>query len=800
MLTRFFGFEFDWPEFLAGTAVGTLLAWILVRLLPNLLHLSKRLSTAWQKLNEGLSAGATDRYRAELIAQAQTHHVARALFSLDEIVLPPRVLAPIPPTDPQDTEPLPEGIIGILPPLSDWTVLHGMYRAPSLTLDQALRQSNLLLTGALGSGKTTALAYLALRCAQGALELGPLAELTPVLVHAADVRLDGRAAKDPLEPLIGAAQRTSSGSVANRLPGYLAQQFRQQKALLLLDGLDEMTPEEITPFAEWLRQLMQAHPGNRVVVAGPTRGFDGLVRIGLAPLTMAPWGAHEARTFIARWGSCWAKNIAPSMPKNRLGEVDLSLVAGWLVSGSRSLTPLELTLRAWAAYGGDARGKTILDSLDAFIARFLSPDERPSAESTALNWINARRGAVPERLLQRGTPVGDLVEAGILVRRADGSLSFFQPLVGCYLAARAMARAGLTEAAARPGWAPAESALRFYAAWGDLSPLVEAHLRASGDALESGLLTAAVWLREAPAAASWKPQLLRALATVLQDPRRPYGLRLRALQALVSASEPSVAVLFRRMLAAEAPSSRTLAALGLGAVRDDESIGKLSTLLNQDPHLRPRQAACLALASIGTESALEALGHALLSGEEAVRLAAAEALACHPDEGYSMLRDAVEHDNLLTRRAAVFGLARIPEPWVMDILEKVQVDDSQWVVRGAAAEAVERRRNPPWRVVTPVSEPAALPWLVAFAASQGLGVAPGRAALEMLRRALSTGKPEEKIAALEALAWMEAPELSYDIYQALASPEPALRDAAYETLWHLAASGAELPAPAQLGL
>ncbi|MEW6569133.1 MAG: HEAT repeat domain-containing protein [Chloroflexota bacterium] len=801
MLTNFFGWEFDWPEFFAGLAAGALLAWTLTRLLPNLLKASQWASAALHKVSEGLTAGATERYRVDLITRAQTLHLARAIFALDEILISPRVLAPIPPTDPQDSEPLPEGIIGVLPPLPDWTLLHGLYRAPSLSLERALDQgANLLITGEPGSGKTTALAYLAVRCAQRAEELGPLAELCPVLVHAADLRLDRRSAKEPLAPLIAAAQRNASGGVASRLPGYLGLQFRQQKALLLLDGLDEMTPEEIAPYAEWLRELLQAIPGNRLVVAGPIRGYDGLVRAGLAALTMAPWGAHEQRAFLARWTAAWTQFIAPSMPKNRVGEVDPTLITGWLVSSSRGLTPLELTLRAWAAYGGDARGKTTLDSLDAYIARFLSPDERPLAESTALNWINARQGAVPERALQRGTPVGDLVEAGILVRRADGRLSFFQPLVGAYLAARAMIHAGLTDAATRPGWAPAEAALGFYAAWGDLTPLVQAHLRSSGDTLESGRLTCATWLRQAPSSADWKPQLLRALATVLQDARRPYGLRLRALQALVSAGEASVSVLFRRLLAAEAPTSRALAALGLGGVRDEESISKLTTLINQDPHLRPRQAGCLALASIGTDSALEALGHALLSGEEAVRLAAAEALACHPDEGYSMLREAVGLDNLLTRRAAVFGLARVPENWVLEILEKVQVDDSQWVVRGAAAEAAERRRNPPWKVAAPVIEPAALPWLVAFAAREGLGVAPGRAAMEMLRRALSTGKPEEKVAALEALAWMDTTELSYDIHQALASPEPALRDTAYETLWHLAASGVELPSPVQSGV
>ena len=76
----------------------------------------------------------------------------------------------------------------------------------------------------------------------------------------------------------------------------------------------------------------------------------------------------------------------------------------------------------------------------------------------------------------------------------------------------------------------------------------------------------------------------------------------------------------------------------------------------------------------------------------------------HPDEGYNMLKDAAEIDNLLTRRAAVFGLARIPEEWALALLEHVQMEDDQWVVRGAAAEAAERRRVSPYRINPPLQK------------------------------------------------------------------------------------------------
>jgi len=164
-------------------------------------------------------------------------------------------------------------------------------------------------------------------------------------------------------------------------------------------------------------------------------------------------------------------------------------------------------------------------------------------------------------------------------------------------------------------------------------------------------------------------------------------------------------------------------------------------------------------------------------------------LACHPDEGYNMLRDAVEVENLLTRRAAVFGLARVPEDWAMQILEKVAVDDEQWVVRGAAAEAAERRRNPPWRIPVPTQDPSQLPWLTAFAGKVGSGMAAGKAAMEMLRRALSSGSVEEQIAALETLGWLDATEFNLELNKALRSDQPFLRDAAFESLWRQAAPG-----------
>jgi len=793
MLAALFGWRFDWPEFVLGILLGIFLAWGALRLLPTLQSAGSEAKVRVRRVSAGFTAGAKDRYREELIRRVETLHLARAILALEEIAVPPRVLAPPPIADPQRTDPLPEGSLAVLPNLPDATVLAGVYRAPTLSLAEALADgAHFMLTGDLGMGKSTALAYLALHAAQRDSEAGIGAEMLPVLIHAADLRLD-RHSKDPLDLVVDAAELTVSTGLAARLPSYLKQHAKQGLLLLLLDGLDELTYDELGQVAPWIRALIDAYPGNRIVAAGPTRGYDGLAEAGLAPVALAPWTEHEHRLFLSRWGAAWQKHVLPSLPKNRIGDLDPALITGWLLGSIRTLSPLEATLRVWAANAGDARGGTTADSIEAYLARFLSPDERQVTEVVGMTWIKERTGCLPERSLVRGTPVGSLVEAGFLARRFGAKVSFVHPALGAYLAARGFVQGPLPESDLLEGWLPAEACTHWVAALGDVTSEVERHLRAADDPLGQHMLLCGKWLKDAPAKAPWKPYVLRALATVLNDVQRPYGLRLRTAHALVLSHEPTVAILFRRLLGSDAPSSRILGALGLGGLRDEEAVEPLLRMVESDPHLLCRQSACLGLAAIGTQAALEGLGHALLKGDEGVRLAAGEALACHPDEGYNMLKDALEVDNLLTRRAAVFGLCRVPEDWALESLEKVQVDDGQWVVRGAAAEAAERRKNPPWAIHAPVRELAEVPWLVAYAAREGLGIAPGRPALEMIRRVLSNGTPEERLAALEAMAWTGSQEFNLEIAGALRSEDAHLRDAGFEALWRLTAPTAELP-------
>jgi HEAT repeat protein len=187
--------------------------------------------------------------------------------------------------------------------------------------------------------------------------------------------------------------------------------------------------------------------------------------------------------------------------------------------------------------------------------------------------------------------------------------------------------------------------------------------------------------------------------------------------------------------------------------------------------------------AIGAQAALEAVAEALLHGHEELRQAAAEALANHPDEGHPTLQEGATLEDLLVRRAVVFGLRRVRQEWAIEILRRLQLHDEQWVVKNAATQALEEMAQPEPRLPKPIPPLTELPWLIAFAGERGIGVAPGKPAQDLLLLALKEGNEEQRLAALEYLNRVPLEAALSTIYQVYQSAKGEIREAALNTLW-----------------
>jgi hypothetical protein len=825
----------DTFSFWLGFILATLSWWILSMLRPAIqhLHATARAKQIDKKDKIHITNVVEEHYRQNVLIHAQNLHLAASLFSLDEIIEPPTLLAPPPRVEPGTPLLLEDIVTATVPYIPAWPELAAIYHAPTLTLAQALSgNSDIVLTGQTGMGKTVALAYLASRLARRDPEPGLPQDTLPFLIHVAD--LDLPAQKDePLNPVIELIAENAPVLDLARIPDFVRKAFSEGRVLLLLDGTDEMTPDGLKNTVEFIKAVKREYPKTRMVTTASSEYLDGLVTLNFIPFALAAWNTKQRMKFLERWGDLWTHCVAVEVWAQTSEQMDPLLLNSWLNDENISLTPLELTLKAWGAYAGDLRGFSTLDAIETHIRR-LSPGNIPqeSLEMLAMQvslstepifdprkareWIKSFE---PSDIANIQEPTNEtssnksekiqtpslglitkMVESGLLSQHRNNRMRFVHPVFGGYLAGKALAKYKSDALLDQPPWIGKYLALYFLAANGDATPLVDALLSVLDRPLSRSLLTPARWLRDSPRQEVWRGRVMGKLVELLRQTGQPLGLRGQALCAFLQSGDLSVSVLLRQLLKDHDTDLLQLAALGSGALQDTKAIELLSPLLNsQSPNVR--RAACLALVNIGTTASMDIVASALLHGDEYLRRAAAEALANHPGEGHAMLKEGAEmKEDLLVRRSVAYGLGRIQEPWAEELINRLETEDDQWAVRNAALEVNENRQRPNPHIPQRLPPPTESPWIIAFAGKQGLGVSPDKPPTDLLLMALKFGTDEERLASLSYLRMLPMEGVFGALYQAMYGGESTLREAVFQTFAEMAARGVDVPDPVQFGV
>ncbi len=837
-------------SFFFGFVIATIFWWMVSRARPLWKEMGENLTARREQSQSRRASNLEENHRRVTLRRAQGMHLAAPLFSLDEILQEPRLMAPpvrVEPGGPVGSE---DSTTLTLPYMPAWPELAAVYDAPTLAIADAMAGGmNLVLIGQPGIGKTVALAHLATLAANRSEQLGPLKDAVPFLLHVADLKLPAAEAKDVVDRLAEMTSEHASVLDLGRVQGFVQGAFRSGRALLLLDGFDELTADGQREVSDALRLLLQAYPKVRMVTTGMPDYVDGLLSLRFAPLAIAGWGKTRQATFMQRWGSLWTECQSREAWAQGTSQVDPLLLNSWLGADTGFITPLELTLRVWAAYAGDSRGPSTRDAIGAHIRRLAPPNAPLAALETlamqvtlacqpvfdprqARTWVKAfelpeeaagpledasavpptdgaeEAPAAPKKDKKRGRNVpappagllGRLASTGLVIVYPNCRMRFAHPVFGGFLAGRALSGFNAEEQLLnQPDWTGKLLALQYLASFGDVTSIVKHMLDWSRLPMHRPMLATARWLRDAPRAAAWRGKVMSALAELLQSEGLPLSLRGQALAAFVVSNDPGVPALFRQLTNTLSFELMRLLALGSGAVGDAKAVKVLEGIL-QTPSLSSRRAACLALTVIGTPEALETVARILLSGDEDLRRAAAEALANDPKEGHAMLKDGVGMSDILLRRAIVYGLARVREPWAMELLQKLRMEDDQWVVRNSATEVMDAMNgavDP--RIPRPLKPPAETPWLIEFAGSQGVGISPGAPATDLLLSALKSGKEDQQMAALAYLKQKPNDGIVKQIYAAMYGDDSELREAAYLTLWEIGCSGYKLPHPTQFG-
>jgi HEAT repeat protein len=840
-----FIFGFDPFSFFAGFVSASIFWWLVTRARP----LWNEIREGWKEQQEASQSRKTntveENHRRNTLRRAQGMHLAAPLFALDEILQTPLVLAPQPVVEPGTPPAFEDVITQTVPYLPTWPEIAAAFGTQSLTLPQALSgNSNLVIIGQPGIGKTVALAHLASLLANRSEEMGELQHKVPFHLHVANLRLPISDEKDALRPITEAFSENASMLDLGRLPNFIQSAFKSGDTLLLVDGFDELTPAEQQVVSDYFKILIKVFPKNKIITTGAPEYLDGLIALGFAPLALMAWPARQNEHFIERWGELWSQTVSlEAWAQTGPEQVDPLLLNIWLGAENINVTPLELTLKAWGAYAGDSLGPHVLEAIATHIRRIAPPNTPLAALETlamqatlsaqpvfdprkARDWVKsfepaeetltgeqeaAEAAAVTEEKPVKGkktekvsTPtyglLSKMVSSGLLASHPNNRMRFIHPVFAGYLAGRAMSTYNAQEPILnQPDWVGKYLAMRYFAAFGDASKLIQSLLEFSRLPMHRPLLAAARFLRDAPRNAPWRGRLFGTLAAVLQTEGIPFGVRGQAMAAFVYSNDPNAAVLFRQFATTTSFELVQLAVLGLGAIRDVKAVQVLEQTMGA-PSLSVRRAACMALVAIGSNEALESVAHTLLSGDEDVRRAAAEALASDPVEGHAVLKEGMTHTDILLRRAIAYGLGRLEDQWAIEALQKIQIEDEQWVVRNAATEVLDAKTNITSRAPRRLKAPSDSPWLVEFAGKQGVGISPGTPATDILLLALKSDDAETRLAALPYLKFVPSEGVVTQLYHAMYKDDPELREAAYHTLWEIGTSGIKLPDPTQLGL
>ena len=832
-------FSVDRLSFWMGFLAGILVWWIVGRARPWLSRQLVLLRQTIQNTRDNITASTEIRLRNDIIRYTERLHLAAPLFSLSEVIIEPRLIAPPPAMEPGKPSPPVDIASQTVPFLPDWPEFAAVYQTPTFTLPEALQgNANLLLTGLPGSGRTVALAHLAYQLARHETLPGNLNQFIPLLVHAADVIYPSRNTDDLLEPVVGALSNYTSYQTQSKLPSYLATIFSNGNALLLLDGMDELPVDSMRSIVSYLEKLINKYPQLRIVTTSGTDHFAGLLALGFLPVPMAVWNALQKSQFLERWNSLWDKYV--EKPGSEGEAVDAVLINSWLVSDRLPSTPLEFTLKAWAVYAGDVLGQKLINSLEAYVRRMayniqggrqglenlafqaVSAQSPFFTQKEAQSWVsefdtmigpsnttseensNPAESPKQEQRSAETAPISRILSAvidnGLLQTHTESRLGLVHPLILSYLAGCTLATKNTNVSLPlQSSWATVLYASGFMAAQQSNAPVVDLLLQTTQEPLYNELLRVARWTSYAQDNAQWRTPVMRQLAMILQNESNPQGLRARAMAALSVAGISGAGVLFRQLMNSRLPDQRLIAALGCGYLRDTKTVDDLNSLLS-DVMPGVHCAASLALVAIGNKQALECVADSLLSGDDDLRRSAAEALANNPEEGYPTLKEGAGLDDVLVRKAVIFGLQRIHQPWATEIIEKLYVGDEQWVVKDAAAQALKELALTNPSIPKPYPPTYNLPWLIAFGGERGIGVAPGKAAWDLLMLALKEGNESQRIATMEYLSFHGDSSSVAPLYHILYSDNERLSEAAYQALWYLSAAGFELPSPTQFGL
>jgi HEAT repeat protein len=649
--------------------------------------------------------------RGFALRKAQSSHMASSMFPLDKVLIEPKVILPIKfiPENNEDIDFF--SMYKVLPDIPEIPELYTDFpaiRVPLHTLIEG-KQQYIAISANPGYGKTTALAALTSHlCSFQSKE--DFFDFCPVFIDYLDLVFEEGSAKTAvLNYLI----QNVKGIDIKELDRLLTNADKNERLVFLIDNLDLLPLEELNKAHQNISILQKEFPHSFIVITCDPFVQGNLFALGFEVFSLSTWNKSDITVFLSKWKNCFA-----DFSKNTYYIQKIEHVYRWLLQENHLIqSPIDLTLKAWLSFSGNSSGNQIFDLANDYIKMISggnlsiseineiikrsNSDPFPLIPEIDLNQIidqfNSEKvdievdqsaNSKDNYQVNKSKGLFLLQKSNFLKKMTNGNYQFLYPTIFTVIYSI------ISEQIPIPVFSDTISSPTRRVQFQnkriskDNILQVDSWLANRDAPLYRDLLVVEKWLKQTNKADPLREKIFRSTAKLLQDHSLSTGLRLRFILDLIQTNDPTIPSLFSYFANQSDPSLRRISAFAFGTINDPKGVPIL-VKLSKDADNEVQKLSCLSLNRIWNQSAQSALVDIIFNADEELRCLVCQIISMHQPEGYQILQELAETDNYLARKAAVSGLVLVDEPWVPILLEKMSIQDTQWVVRDAAKFAVE---------------------------------------------------------------------------------------------------------------
>lgn len=776
---------------------------------------------AEQKPSNSRYAGVQAEIRKKMLEKCQSEHLSGSLFPLNDVLISPRLLARIHPPSPDDALQYFPVLYQSLPNLFDNPELLTGLPYPTITLEKALQWgSRIAVCGYAGSGKTTLLLDLTSRICNATTSPGGLRDSLPVYVHCRDLSIGAANRENALFPLANFLAGMTNRYEEKVIRSSLLAAAEDNHLILFLDGLEEISPSGQSKVTQWLHQLLKEHPSLKMVLTSIPHFSSSLSVLGFENFSISPWAEEDKKVFIDKFAAAWSSCFKQTE--------ESSLIPIWLKTAKLPGTPLEMTLACWSAFSGNPISLLGTEIFTPYLHNVIRyPIDLATLSTVASAMINsgdsgislsALEGLISKDPMFKGTDleknpptapaqsgtqilpsgptprsiVNELLETGILCQSQGRYLIKNTHLwAALYSLDPSLRLPNSWQNAIQSTLA--DSIMLFACATGKADALISQWLSEMDYPLFRNIQIISHWLTAYPQLT--RELLIRIYKKVIlltQKSSLPVSLQIKILEPLLISGEQAALSFFKEMVASTDLSHRQAGTFCLSFFPSEET-DQLLIGLTSDPDLDVQKLACIGLAKSWSLKAQKQLVYLVTSGAPEIRQIIGELFAFIPGDGHELLKElTVLPDNPEARKAAVDGLLLVNSDWSKALIKKVNIEDTEWLVRDTAANAVKLGSTDHLFRASKKAAPSNIPWLIKFAASKRMGIYANDFPTDLLILAAKEGEPHMQSAAFETLASDPSAESIHFLKQAFLHARGPVQEYAYAALQTLSNRGVDL--------